>query len=317
MNSTLLGPPGCAATTGGDVPDGLDVRDDTGEGLDTSDIEGLARFLLARLGMADDAELSITLVDEHAMAELHVEWMDEPGSTDVLSFPWMSFVSRPRSAAGVGGTGDVVVCPAVARRQSRRGWARRDSRGADPGGSRVLHLLGHDHVDPAEERVMFERQQALVAEYAQGPVAVTTTTIWLLGWWSCWCSSRGSSSPPRPRSPPCPGCDCRRCPRRANRRAERLVPMAEDPTRYVNVLLLLHSALTLTALSVLYLALASWFPDGGLGPDRDRHHGGGGLRRAGRLGPDGGATASLNGWPARPRSRPNCWRGCSRRCRPH
>ncbi|MFN8125619.1 MAG: hemolysin family protein [Candidatus Nanopelagicales bacterium] len=45
-----------------------------------------------------------------------------------------------------------------------------------------------------------------------------------------------------------------------DRRAQRLLPMAEDPTRYVNVLLLLHSALTLVALAVLYLAIASWFP---------------------------------------------------------
>ena len=169
MNSTLPGPPGCAATTGGDVPDGLDVRDDTGEGLDTSDIEGLARFLLARLGMADDAELSITLVDEHAMAELHVEWMDEPGSSDVLSFPMDELREPAPGQPPVSGVlGDVVVCPAVARRQAVVAGHDETHEVRILVAHGVLHLLGHDHVDPAEERVMFERQQALVAEYAQG-----------------------------------------------------------------------------------------------------------------------------------------------------
>lgn len=50
-----------------------------------------------------------------------------------------------------------------------------------------------------------------------------------------------------------------------DRRAARLMPMAADSTRYVNVLLLTHTFLTLAALAVLYLALGSWFPEGSLG----------------------------------------------------
>ena len=33
------------------------------------------------------AELSVLLVDEPAMTELHVRWMGEEGPTDVLAFP--------------------------------------------------------------------------------------------------------------------------------------------------------------------------------------------------------------------------------------
>ncbi len=50
-----------------------------------------------------------------------------------------------------------------------------------------------------------------------------------------------------------------------DRRAARLIPLASDATRYVNVLLLAHTFVTLAALAVLYLALGSWFPDGSLG----------------------------------------------------
>ena len=34
-----------------------------------------------------DAELSVSFVDEAEIEDLHVRYMDEPGPTDVLSFP--------------------------------------------------------------------------------------------------------------------------------------------------------------------------------------------------------------------------------------
>lgn len=49
-----------------------------------------------------------------------------------------------------------------------------------------------------------------------------------------------------------------------SRRAERLIPMAADATRYVNVLLLAHTFVTLAALGLLYVALDDWFPQEGV-----------------------------------------------------
>ncbi|MFN8125618.1 MAG: rRNA maturation RNase YbeY [Candidatus Nanopelagicales bacterium] len=149
------------------MPD-LDVRDDTGEDFDTSDITALARFLLDRLGMAADAELSITLVDEPAMAALHVEWMDEPGPTDVLSFPMDELREPAPGQPRVSGVlGDVVVCPAVARRQAVVAGHDETHEIRVLVTHGVLHLLGNDHADPVEEQVMFDRQRELVAEYAE------------------------------------------------------------------------------------------------------------------------------------------------------
>lgn len=147
----------------------LDVRDDTAEGFDTSDISGLAGYLLDTLGMAPDAELSITVVDEPAMAQLHVEWMDEPGATDVLSFP-MDELREPAPGAprARGVLGDVVVCPAVARRQAVVAGHDETHEIRVLVTHGVLHLLGHDHADPDEERLMFARQEQLVAAYARG-----------------------------------------------------------------------------------------------------------------------------------------------------
>lgn len=146
---------------------GLAVTDEADLTVDVADVTGLAEFLLVRLGMAADVELSILLVDEEAMARLHVEWMDEPGPTDVISFPMDELREPAPGEPPPGGVlGDIVVCPAVAHRQAVAAGhsPRHEIRILVTHG--LLHLLGHDHADPDSERAMFARQERLVAEYA-------------------------------------------------------------------------------------------------------------------------------------------------------
>jgi len=63
--------------------------------------------------------------------------------------------------------GDVVICPVVARlfglgagHSERRELGILLTHG-------ILHLLGHDHAEPEEERVMFSLQNALVAQWEE------------------------------------------------------------------------------------------------------------------------------------------------------
>ena len=53
------------------------------------------------------------------MEQLHLQWMDLPGPTDVMSFP-MDELTPGTAEAPVteGALGDVVVCPAVAAAQA-------------------------------------------------------------------------------------------------------------------------------------------------------------------------------------------------------
>ncbi len=150
------------------MPDhpGIDVRDDTGESLDVTDLTRLAAFLMRELGMSPECELSITLVDEPVMAALHVEWMDEPGPTDVLSFPMDELREPAPGAPAVSGVlGDVVLCAAVAERQAVVAGHSTEHELRVLLTHGVLHLLGYDHAQADEERVMFARQAQLVGEY--------------------------------------------------------------------------------------------------------------------------------------------------------
>ncbi|NAZ81215.1 rRNA maturation RNase YbeY [Kineococcus sp. R8] len=145
----------------------VDVVDESsfaqGRGVDTVEVSRLARHVLDEMRVHPLAELSVLLVDTEAMARLHVQWMDEPGATDVMSFPMDQL--RPGREGGTsepGLLGDVVVCPQVAAEQAAAaGHATADevlllvTHG-------ILHLLGYDHAEPDEEREMFTLQRRLV-----------------------------------------------------------------------------------------------------------------------------------------------------------
>jgi probable rRNA maturation factor len=144
----------------------LDIGDDVDDPAAADDLERLAVFLLDELRMSDGAQLSISLVDEEAMAALHVEWMDEPGPTDVLSFPLDELREpAPHEEPPTGVLGDVVLCPAVARRQAVVAGHSPEHELRVLLTHGVLHLLGHDHAEPDEEQIMFSRQTELVAKY--------------------------------------------------------------------------------------------------------------------------------------------------------
>ena len=88
----------------------IEINNESGIEVDESALLRLAAYELDFLRVHPDAELAILLVDEAAMEQLHVQWMDEPGPTDVLSFPMDEL--RPGS--------DDEITPAGLRSEERR-----------------------------------------------------------------------------------------------------------------------------------------------------------------------------------------------------
>lgn len=149
----------------------IDIDDTSGaDGIDLMLIERHAAFLLDRLHLDPDADLSIVLVDEEEMARLHVEWMDEPGPTDVLSFPMDDLRAGDPSGPRISGVlGDIVLCPAVAARQAEAAGHGTDAEMALLLTHGVLHLLGHDHAEPDEHERMFGLQAELLSAWQDDP----------------------------------------------------------------------------------------------------------------------------------------------------
>lgn len=114
------------------------------------------------MGVHPDSELSITVVTEEEMSRLHLEWMDLPGPTDVLSFP-MDEVKPFSSASGPATVGDIVLCPAFAEAQGLAHSLEHELHILTAHG--VLHLLGYDHAEKETEAEMFALQERIVQDW--------------------------------------------------------------------------------------------------------------------------------------------------------
>jgi probable rRNA maturation factor len=125
-------------------------------------------FVLKALHLDPDTEVSITFVDSERMAQLHLEHMGEHGPTDVMS--WRMDDLLPGTAdlpSGPGVLGDVVICPDFAADQARVAGHGLDAEVELLLTHGLLHLLGHDHVEPEEHQVMFRLQDELLAAWRE------------------------------------------------------------------------------------------------------------------------------------------------------
>ena len=148
----------------------VEMLNESGANADEAGLADLARFVLDSLRIHPLAELSVILVDEGAMERLHVQWMDEPGPTDVLSFPMDELRPTPDGKDPAPGLlGDVVLCPAVAERQGRAAGHGTEAELELLTTHGILHLLGYDHAEPAQEREMFTLQDRLLADWRARP----------------------------------------------------------------------------------------------------------------------------------------------------
>jgi len=150
----------------------IEVNNESGmqvPGLEESELADLGRYVLDALHIHPQAELSIVLVDPTVMGELHEKWMDEPGPTDVLSFPMDELrPGREGEPSPPGLLGDIVLCPQVAEKQARTAGHSTAEETLLLTTHGILHLLGFDHAEPDEEREMFTLQRQLLLTFLAG-----------------------------------------------------------------------------------------------------------------------------------------------------
>jgi probable rRNA maturation factor len=123
----------------------------------------LLNFGIDYMELNPECEISLTFVDPQEMEELHIKWMDEPGTTDVLSFP----MDMPEKRGDIVTLGDIVIAPAVAAKQALEAGHSTEHEIYVLATHGLLHILGYDHADPDEEKVMFALQEKIVKEWSQ------------------------------------------------------------------------------------------------------------------------------------------------------
>ncbi len=116
-----------------------------------------------------NAEVTVVVTSDEAVAELNRQFRNVAGPTDVLSFsavePAPGFVAAPDAPAYLG---DIIIAFPFTRHQAAE--ANRPLRDelrllAVHG---TLHLLGYDHSEPDDETRMWARQDEILAGLNRG-----------------------------------------------------------------------------------------------------------------------------------------------------
>ena len=139
----------------------LEITNTSGLLVPSQEMQSLMAFAFGQLDLHPDCELNMLFVDDAEMTELHIKWMNEGGTTDVLSFP----MDMPESAHDVVTLGDIVIDPRVAADQAKSAGHSVEHEIFILATHGLLHLLGYDHVELADELIMFELQESIVANW--------------------------------------------------------------------------------------------------------------------------------------------------------
>lgn len=129
---------------------------------------------IARQASIRRGELAIWLVRDPMMRKLHRRHLNLPTTTDVLSFDLRESPRQPLDA-------QLVVCLDVARRQARLRGHAPELEVLLYAVHGLLHMLGHDDLEPAAAAAMHRREDRLLravglpAVYAQQPRKVGTS----------------------------------------------------------------------------------------------------------------------------------------------
>jgi probable rRNA maturation factor len=144
----------------------IEILNESGRELDEKRLAQLSRFVMDRMRVHPMAELCIKAVDEATIAQLNEQWMEKEGPTDVLAFPMDEL--RPglvNEEPEEGVLGDLVLCPDVAARQGETAGHGAEAEVELLTVHGILHLLGYDHAEPDEHKVMFGLQDELLAAW--------------------------------------------------------------------------------------------------------------------------------------------------------
>jgi probable rRNA maturation factor len=139
----------------------IEVTNTSGQLVPTAEMTSLMTHAMNALDLNPECDLNIAFVEDDYMTELHIKWMDEPGTTDVLSFP-MDMPEEPGVAVTLG---DIVISPVVAAAQALTQGHSTEHEIYILATHGLLHIIGYDHADKAEEKTMFDLQEKIVTDW--------------------------------------------------------------------------------------------------------------------------------------------------------
>ena len=111
----------------------------------------------------DRSEISVTFVDMEEIHQLNLDYRGVDSPTDVLSFPQFDDLNDLPEDGEIA-LGDVVICKQKAEEQAEEFGHSFEREIMYLFVHSVLHLLGYDHMDEYENRIMRRREEEVMTE---------------------------------------------------------------------------------------------------------------------------------------------------------
>ena len=132
--------------------------------VEVEDLRRIAAGVLAAEGVPA-AELGLLVTDDDAVRRLNAEYVGEDETTDVLAFS-LREGEEFASPDGVMRLGEVIISYPTASRQAAEAGRLVDEEIAHLLVHGILHLLGYDHAELADDVRMRSRESELLAALA-------------------------------------------------------------------------------------------------------------------------------------------------------
>lgn len=116
-------------------------------------------------GFSASCEISLMIVDNQEIQEINRQFRRIDRATDVLSFPQLTFEEGEipcRNEEGEILLGDIVISIEKAKEQAQAYGHSLQRELAFLTAHSMLHLLGYDHMEKEEEKIMFQKQEEIL-----------------------------------------------------------------------------------------------------------------------------------------------------------
>lgn len=148
----------------------IDINDETNQ-LEQNQLELLEKLLdyaREKEEIENDAELSITIVDNETIQEINKQYRDKDQPTDVISFALEEHGEEEIEVRGDNlprHLGDIIISIEKVNEQANEYGHSFNRELGFLAVHGFLHLLGYDHMTTEEEKEMMERQDHLLDDF--------------------------------------------------------------------------------------------------------------------------------------------------------
>ena len=111
----------------------------------------------------DRSEISVTFVDMEEIHQLNRDYREVDSPTDVLSFPQFDDLNDLPEEGEIA-LGDVVICKDKAEEQAQEFGHSFEREIIYLFVHSVLHLLGYDHMDEDEKKILRRQEEAVMEQ---------------------------------------------------------------------------------------------------------------------------------------------------------